>query len=53
MRCAKCHKNEATIHFTPVVDGKPQKTIPLCKACAPVRTKSHLLGAKKTPRLEF
>jgi hypothetical protein len=35
MRCAKRHRNEATIHFTPVVDGKPQKTVHLCKDCAP------------------
>jgi hypothetical protein len=35
MRCAKCHTNEATIHFTPVVGGKPQKTVHLCKDCAP------------------
>jgi len=35
MRCDKCHTNEATIHFTPVVDGKPQKTVNLCKACTP------------------
>jgi hypothetical protein len=35
MRCAKCHSKEATILFTPVVDGKPQKTVHLCKDCAP------------------
>ncbi len=35
MLCDKCHKNEATIHFTPVLDGKPQKTVDLCKDCAP------------------
>jgi len=35
MRCAKCHRNEATIQFTPVVDGKPRKTVHLCKDCAP------------------
>ncbi len=35
MRCDKCQKNEATIHFTPVVDGKPRKTVNLCKNCAP------------------
>jgi hypothetical protein len=39
MRCAKCHKNEATIHFTPVVDGKPQKIVHLCKDCAPASRK--------------
>ena len=41
MRCDKCHKNEATIHFTPVVDGKPQKTVNLCKSCAPDPGASH------------
>ena len=41
MRCVKCHKKEATIHFTPVVDGKPQETVHLCKDCAPdLRAKS-------------
>jgi hypothetical protein len=35
MLCAKCHKNEATIQFTPVVDGKPRKIIHLCKDCVP------------------
>jgi len=35
MRCAECHTKEATIHFTPVVDEKPQKTVHLCKDCAP------------------
>ena len=34
MRCARCLKNEASINFMPVVDGKPQKTIPLCIDCA-------------------
>jgi len=35
MRCDKCHTNEAVIQFTPVVDGKPQKTVNLCKSCTP------------------
>jgi hypothetical protein len=46
MRCAKCHKNEATIHFTPVAAGKPRKTLHLCKDCAPTGTKSHTLDPK-------
>lgn len=33
MRCDKCHKNEATIQFTPVVGGKAHKTIDLCNDC--------------------
>ncbi len=35
MYCDKCQKNEATIHFTPVVDEKPRKAVNLCKDCAP------------------
>ena len=35
MLCAKCHKNEATIHFTTVVDGQEVETVDLCKECAP------------------
>src|SRR5690349_14144947 len=35
MICAKCHKKEATIHFTTVVDGKEEETVHLCKDCAP------------------
>jgi hypothetical protein len=35
MRCAKCHRKEATIHFTPVVDGRPQGSVHLCNDCAP------------------
>jgi len=34
MLCAKCHKNEATIHFTTVVDGREEETVHLCKGCA-------------------
>ena len=34
MLCAKCHKNEATMHFTIVVDGKDDETVQLCKDCA-------------------
>ncbi len=42
MRCDKCQKNEATIHFTPVVDGKPLKTVNLCKNCAPDLRARHV-----------
>jgi hypothetical protein len=34
MRCAKCHRNEATIQFVPVVDGQPQAPVHLCQDCA-------------------
>jgi protein-arginine kinase activator protein McsA len=33
--CAKCHQNEATIHFTAVVTGAQEETVDLCKDCAP------------------
>lgn len=35
MLCARCQKNEATLHFTIVVEGKEQETVHLCKGCAP------------------
>ena len=35
MLCAKCHQNEATIHFTTVVDGSEEETVHLCRDCAP------------------
>ena len=47
MRCTKCHKNEATIHFTPVVSGRARKTVHLCNDCAPARTRPHSLDPKK------
>ncbi len=34
MLCAKCQKNEATIHVTTVV-GTEEETVDLCKNCAP------------------
>jgi hypothetical protein len=60
MRCARCHKNQAAIHFTPVADGEPRKTVHLCKDCAPAGAKSHVLDPAKleplsiaTKRCEF
>jgi len=41
MRCSKCHKNEATIHFTPVLHGKPRKPVHFCKDCASATTGFH------------
>ena len=35
MLCAKCHKNEATIHFKTVVDVEAEETVHLCPDCAP------------------
>ena len=34
MLCAKCQKNEATIHVTTVV-GTEQETVDFCRNCAP------------------
>jgi hypothetical protein len=47
MRCTKCHKNEAIIHFTPAADGKAQKTVHLCKRCAVISFAPHTLVLKK------
>jgi hypothetical protein len=33
--CAKCHQNEATIHFTIIVGAEEEKIVHLCKDCAP------------------
>lgn len=33
MLCEICHRNEANIHFTEVVDGKP-KRVNICDSCA-------------------
>jgi len=33
--CAKCHQNEARIHFTTVVDGRTEETSHFCTDCAP------------------
>src|SRR5258708_866308 len=35
MLCAKCHRNEATIHFTTVGSGTEEETVHLCIDCAP------------------
>jgi hypothetical protein len=51
MRCTKCHKNEATIHFTPVVHGKAQKAVHFCKDCATTSTGFHFRDPKKAEAL--
>ncbi len=53
MLCAKCHKNEATIHFTSVLDGRVQKTAHLCKDCAPARARSYALDPAKLEPLSI
>lgn len=35
MLCAKCQRNEATIHFVTVMDGRESAPIDLCTTCAP------------------
>jgi len=35
MLCAKCHQQEAAIHFAIVVDGREDEAVHLCKDCAP------------------
>jgi hypothetical protein len=47
MRCTKCDKNEATIHFTPVLHGKPQKSVNFCKDCASATTGFHFREPEK------
>lgn len=50
MRCVKCHRNKASIHFTPVISGRAQKTVHLCKDCASARTgtRSQTFTPKKS-----
>ena len=50
MRCDKCQKNEATIQFTPVVEGKPQQTINLCKSCVPAYPNARNLNVEAVYR---
>jgi hypothetical protein len=38
MLCAKCQKNEATVHLTTIVEGTQSERIDLCKDCAPAMT---------------
>ena len=33
--CAKCHQQEATVHFTFVTGGAENETVHLCQDCAP------------------
>ena len=33
MRCAKCQKNEATLHLTTILYGRGEETIHLCSYC--------------------
>src|SRR5438874_2963468 len=51
MLCAKCHKNEATVHFTTVVNGQEAETVDLCKDCAPDTTGLQSLDPKELEKL--
>ena len=44
MLCQNCHKNEATVHLTQIVDGKVAK-FHLCEACAEKKGVDVLLRA--------
>ena len=47
MLCARCHKNQATVHLTAVVDGREAETVHLCADCAPGVTGIHTLNSSQ------
>ncbi len=51
MLCAKCHKNDATVHLTTVVTGHKQDTVHLCEDCAPAIAGLPTLDPKKLEAL--
>lgn len=44
MLCVKCHRNEATVDFTPVCRGRAEDTIWLCVDCAAACGLRNILG---------
>lgn len=52
MLCSKCDRDEATTEFIPVVNGKPQTTIHLCRACAqdPRPPRTQAVYTRVTPQ---
>jgi hypothetical protein len=46
MLCGKCHKNEATVHFTIMVETEEER-VDLCKDCAPARIAGFDLAQAK------
>src|SRR5690349_16544208 len=46
MLCAKCHKNQATVHLTIMVDTA-EEGIDFCKDCAPARIADFDLAQAK------
>ena len=49
MLCAKCHKNEATVHFNTVTDGKVAETVRLCNVCAAACELSSTVAKEPEP----
>jgi protein-arginine kinase activator protein McsA len=47
MLCAKCQKNEATLHLTIILHGSGEETIHLCKDCGTERTRLPTLDPSK------
>ena len=51
MLCAKCQKNEATVHLTTILHGRGEETIHLCKDCGADITRLPILGPSKLEAL--
>jgi len=47
MLCAKCQKNEATLHLTTILHGRGEETIHLCKDCGTEITRLPTLDPSK------
>jgi protein-arginine kinase activator protein McsA len=47
MLCAKCQKNEATLHLTTILHGRGEETIHLCKDCGTEITRLPTLDRSK------
>ena len=52
MLCARCHKVEATVHFTVVVGDKTE-TVDLCKDCAPGGASAYPSSLKELQHLSI
>jgi protein-arginine kinase activator protein McsA len=51
MVCAKCQKNEATVHLTTILHGSGEETIHLCKDCGTEITRFSTLDPSKLEAL--
>jgi protein-arginine kinase activator protein McsA len=47
MLCAKCQKNEATLHLTTILHGREEDTIHLCKDCGTGITRLPTMDTSK------